>query len=109
MNFPAGFNPSTAFAAYSTQGLTHIVGSTLVVPAEGGFMGSITLNDPVTCQGWIIANSGNINLNNGLSMSGTANVSLGNGTLIVNDTVAGMNGAGSLTQQALYVGTTKDA
>ena len=109
VNFPAGFNTATAFASYSSLGITHFVGTPLVVPAGRGFIGAITLNDPVTCQGSIIANAGNINLNNGLSMSGTASVSLGSGNLTVNDTVSGMNGAGSLSQQALYVGTTKNA
>ena len=109
MNFPAGFNPATAFASYSTLGLTHIVGSPLIVPGGRGFMGSITLNDPVTCQGSIIASNGSINLNNGLSMTGTASVSLGGGNLTVNDNTSGMSGSGSLSLQSLYVGTTANA
>ena len=37
---PAGFNPSTDFAQYSSLGLTHTLGTTLTVPAGQGFGGS---------------------------------------------------------------------
>ncbi len=36
---PAGFNPSTGFGSYSSLGLTHTAGTTLIVPAGQGFGG----------------------------------------------------------------------
>ena len=48
---PAGFNPSTAFANYSTLGLTYTLGSTLTVPAGKGIPGFGPIADPVICQG----------------------------------------------------------
>ncbi len=100
---PSGFNPLTAFANYSTLGLTHTLGTTLTVPAGFGTTGSVTINDPVTCQGTITAVSGGtINLNNGLVLSG-GDVSLGNGNLTVNDLTSGISG-GSLISSSEYVG-----
>ena len=31
-HFPAGFNPYTAFGSFSSQGLVHTLGTTLVIP-----------------------------------------------------------------------------
>ena len=94
---PAGFNTATNFASFACLGVTHTVGTTLVVPAGQGFAGSVSINDPVNCQGSIAAGSGAINLNNGLLVSGTGNVTLGYGNLTINDTNSGMNGGGTLT------------
>ena len=55
---PAGFNPSTGFGSYSSLGLTHTAGTTLAVPAGQGFGGWGSINDPVNCQGTIIAAGG---------------------------------------------------
>ena len=93
---PAGFNTATNFASFACLGVTHTVGSTLVVPAGQGFAGSVSINDPVNCQGSIAAGSGAINLNNGLVISGSGNVSLGSGNLTINDTNSGMSGSSTL-------------
>jgi autotransporter-associated beta strand protein len=102
---PAGFNTSTAFGSYSTLGLTYTLGSSLNVPAGTTISsGGLSINDPVSCQGTISALSGGtINLNNGLSLAGTGNVSLGNGSLTINDSASGMSG-GSLSALYQYVG-----
>jgi fibronectin-binding autotransporter adhesin len=93
---PAGFNPSTMFANYTSLGLTHTAGTTLVVPAGRGFACATTIDDPVNCQGTILATSGgSINLSNGLTLSGTGVVNLGGGALSVSDKNSGMSG-GSL-------------
>jgi len=106
LNFPTGFNPSATFGSYNSAGVTHIVGSPLVIPANNGFVGSITLNDPVICQGTITPNGGSIFLTNGLTMSGAAGVSLGGGNLIVNDMNSGISGATSaLTANSITVGS----
>ena len=81
---PAGVNPSTIFAANSTFSLVHAAGSTLVVPAGRGFVGSGTINDLVSCQGTINAGVyGAINLTGGLMLSGNCSLSLGGGILPV--------------------------
>ena len=101
---PAGFNPSTGFARYSSLGLTHTLGTTLTVPAGHGFVGSDSITDPVNCQGTITAAaSGAINLNGGLTISGTGTINLGNGNLTNNDLLSGISG-GSLSVANQYVG-----
>ena len=105
---PAGFNPATALAGYTSQGLTHNVGTTLIVPAGKGFAGTGSINDPVDCQGTITASSGNgIDLNNGLTLSGSGNIALGGGSLTVNDASSGMT-AGSLSVTDQNVGRGAD-
>ncbi|MGA2069147.1 MAG: autotransporter-associated beta strand repeat-containing protein, partial [Thermoguttaceae bacterium] len=109
---PAGFNPSTAFASYSSSGITHIAGTPLTVPVGATVYGSFSLNDPVNCQGSIsaffdagVVQKPAIYLNNGLVLSGSGSVSLGNGSLTVNDTSSGMTGSGSsLAAPNEYVG-----
>ena len=99
---PAGFNTATAFGSYSSLGLAYTLGSTLTVPAGRSFStGGLSINDPVNCQGAILALSqGTINLNNGLLLSGTGLVSLGLGNLTINDMLSGMSG-GSLSSSAI--------
>ena len=90
---PPGFNPSTAFGSYTSLGLTHTAGTTLVVPAGQGFGGVGSINDPVNCQGTIAAAAGSfINLKNGLVLSGTGSVSLGSGTLTITGTASDISG-----------------
>ena len=100
---PAGFNPSTAFHSFSFNGMTEIAGMTLVVSAGQGFGGAGAINDPVNCQGSIIATASGygkyVNLNNGLVLSGTGLVNLGlasstssGSTLTVNDSLSEMSG-----------------
>ena len=101
---PSGFSTSTGFGSYSCAGLTHTVGTTLVVSAGTGFGGQGTITDPVTCSGTITAaSSGSINLNNGLTLSGTGNVNLGAGGLTVNDASSMITG-GSLSTAVHYIG-----
>ncbi len=101
---PAGFNVATAFHSYSNLGLTHTVGSTLTIATGQGFAGIGSIADPVTCQGTIAAvGGGAINLNGGVTVSGTGNIDLGSGQFIVNDAVSGMTG-GSLLASYGYVG-----
>ena len=102
---PYGFNPATAFAAYSNPGLTYTLGTTLTVAAGQGFSGSISIGDPVLCRGTIAAASGGtINLNAGLALSGTGLVVLGSGTLTNNSSTSGISG-GMLSAAYQYVGS----
>ncbi|MGA2255290.1 MAG: autotransporter-associated beta strand repeat-containing protein [Thermoguttaceae bacterium] len=101
---PAGFNTATGFASFSTLGMTHTAGTTLTVPAGQGFAGWGAINDPVVCQGTISTPSGgSLNLNNGLSLSGTGVVNLGYGSLTTNDLISGISG-GSLSAGMQCVG-----
>ncbi len=101
---PLGFNPSTSFGSYNGLGLPYVRGTTLNVPAGSTFIGSITITDPVACQGTIMAIAGSsIGLNNGLTMSGTANVNLGSGFLIINDQNSQMSG-GSFQAGGMLIG-----
>ena len=97
---PVGF----ALGSYTSSGLTHTVGTALVVPAGQGFGGYGSINDPVTCQGTITAaTDGFINLNNGLILSNSGSVTLVGGNLTVNDAVSGMD-SGQLSRMNQYVG-----
>ena len=101
---PAEFDPYTDFSSSSSLGLVYTVGTPLVVWPGQGFSGSASINDPVVCQGTIAAAPGGfINLNNGLTLSGSGIVSLGSGTLTVSDTASGIGG-GSLSVNTQYVG-----
>jgi hypothetical protein len=101
---PAGFNPSTSFGSYNSQGVTYTLGTTLVVPAGKGFTASYSFNDPVNCQGTIaVPSGGSTNLNNGLVLSGNGTVNLGNGSLMVNDSASGISG-GTLSATNEYAG-----
>ncbi len=101
---PAGFSPSASFATFSTLGLTHTLGTTLMVPAGQGFCGSDTISDSVNCQGTIAAvYPGSIYLSGGLVLSGTGSINLGGGDLTTNDPQSTMSG-GSLSVTNHYVG-----
>ena len=100
---PAGFNTATAFAHYSSLGLTHTAGTTLTVPAGQSVFGSGSIDDFVNCQGTIDASAGAVNLNAGLAFSGTGTVNLGGGNLTVNNSASGISG-GALSASNQYVG-----
>jgi fibronectin-binding autotransporter adhesin len=103
---PNGFDPYINFGSYVSLGVTHTAGTTLAVPANQGFGGEGTIQDPVICQGTIAGSLGNyaINLNKGLIISGTGNVNLGGGNLVVNDATSGMTGGTLNCVQNHYVG-----
>ncbi len=103
---PAGFDPTTGFGNLSgaSSSIIHTAGSPLVLPAGQGFGGCGSINDPVNCQGTITAAaSGWIELNNGLTLSGTGTINLGRGTVTVNDAVSTISG-GSLSGYGVAVG-----
>ena len=100
---PQGFSTS-AFKSYSNAGVTLTAGSNVTLSPGQVVNGWGAVNSPIVCQGTIAAaTSESINLYGGLSMSGTANVSLGSGTLVTNKNSSGMTG-GSLTAAAHCIG-----
>jgi autotransporter-associated beta strand protein len=97
----SSFN-SAVFHTFTNNGMIHTSGSTLTVAAGQGFGGWGTINDPVSCQGWITAGY-SINLMGSLSISGAGNVNLGEGGVFTNDPASEILG-GSLTSSYHYVG-----
>ncbi len=97
---------TSAFGNYSNPtSLSHNVGTPLTVPAGQGFSGIGSISDHVNCAGSITAAaSGAINLNGGVTVSGTGKASLGNGSFIVNDSSGISGGSASLSALNGYVG-----
>ena len=99
---PAGFSP-TIFGSYTNAGLTHTVGTPLIVGSSQGFAGIGSIGDFVSCGGTISAAPGGwINLNGGVMVSGSGGVNLGSGSFQANNSASGIS-AGSLTAQNGYV------
>jgi autotransporter-associated beta strand protein len=91
---PHGFNPDTAFGFCNGEGIVHIAGNTLVVPAGKGFAGGLSISDPVVCRGSINIRYGDdkLNLRGGLSLVEGGSVDLGDGTLTCNDLNSNISG-----------------
>ncbi len=104
---PAGFDPASRLASFNNQGVAHIGGTALTISPGQTFVGDFSLGDFVSCQGALLAGNRLINLNNGLAISGTGRVYLGDGQLSVNDMQSGMT-AGSLWAYSEYVGNTSN-
>jgi hypothetical protein len=103
---PSGFDPANYFAIYTNKGILHQAGSALDISSAYSIYGLGSIDDHVNCQGRLAATSGYaINLNGGLTVSGTGSVNLGSGTLYVNDAISGLSG-GSLNAYNQYVGST---
>jgi fibronectin-binding autotransporter adhesin len=108
---PPGFDPATGFGTFTPDpsSIVQTAGTTLVVPAGKEIGGCASISDPVNCQGKITARSApntmvGINLDGGLTVSGTGAADLGyGGFLTVNDAASGMSG-GSLNTGVHYVG-----
>ncbi len=102
--YKAGCHPSSLFGAFSTQGLFHEGGQTLVIAPAQGFGGWGEIDDHVECQGTIAANpGGGITLNAGVQVSAAGSVNLGMGGLIVDDEASSIGG-GNLSAGKEYVG-----
>ena len=100
--FPAGSDPQSVFGSYTTQGMTHVAGSTLTVSAGEGFAGMGEIVDFVDCQGVVGDPASDIDLLGGVFVSRTGAVRLG-GTLRVDSSGSGISG-GSLTTLRGYIG-----
>ena len=103
----SGFDPGNYFLHYTNSGLVNRIGSPLDIPATSNIFGIGSINDHVYCEGSLSVPPGNssINLNSGLTFSGTGQVNLGysGGSLYINDSISGMNG-GSIMASNQYVG-----
>ncbi len=116
-----GFDPETLFKSFTTTGLVHTVGETLVIPAGVNliFSGvhsneSAEFEDHLQCSGSLVIPGGDpykgLDLMDGLEIMGGGHVDLGNGHVLVNDIVSGIT-SGSLISRnyaSLRVGVSAD-
>ncbi len=102
--FPTGFDP-IELKSYSTAGMTHIAGNTLLVPTGKKVTGRGEINDHVICQGQISTHEGaSLDLNSGLEVSNGGTVNLGDyGELTVKDSTSGISD-GSILLDEMWVG-----
>jgi hypothetical protein len=102
--FPSLFDPATDLGGIGGEGLWHRAGTTLVVPAGKGFVGSGSLYDHVECAGTIGVPPGEgLSLEDGLMVTGAGDVDLGTGRLLVADQSSGISG-GRFAGRVIYVG-----
>ncbi len=106
---PTGFDPGAAFGTYGNAGPTHIAGTTLTVPPGQAISGWGSIDDYVECGGTIAASADGdgflgLSLYGGVMVSGTGNVSLGDGTLSVNAPGSGIS-AGALSARSESIGS----
>ncbi|MCK4626513.1 MAG: hypothetical protein KAV00_14435, partial [Phycisphaerae bacterium] len=108
--FPSGFDPATDLASYSSAGITHIKGTTLVVPAGIGFIATTEIDDMIHCYG-TISSSNNaqfpVYLNGGLKIFEGGLVDSGTvcyGYITVDNLESGMTGGELTGENRMYVG-----
>ena len=101
---PAGFDANTGFGTFNRQGLVHIAGNDLKLPAGKQFGGAGTIEDFVDAAGEITAATNHgINLSGGMRLRAGGEVDLGAGGLAVAGRTSAFAG-GSLTATRLTVG-----
>ena len=101
-----GFDPATAFAGYSNEGFTLIVGTPLVIPEGSGPTWSGTLPTFVDCRGTLTATAGQgLNITGGMLVSGTGYADLGSGSVTFSGTRSGLRDAGYLAATREYIGS----
>jgi hypothetical protein len=94
----------SVFQGYSNSGMLHIAGTTLNVSPGQNIRGQGDINDHVQCAGAICATSGGfMELLDGVNVSGSGNVDLGWGELLVNDEISGISG-GKVSALSLQIG-----
>ncbi len=102
--YDAGARPESLFGSYTTQGMMHEKGTTLVVGQTEGFSGAGEIEDFVDCAGTIESATGEgINLENGLLVRSTGQLNLGSGTLTVKADGSSLNG-GQLSAATELIG-----
>jgi hypothetical protein len=107
---PPGYDPYTAFASFSTAGLVHTLGETLVVPEDVtlrfGEVDRFEVPDHVDCRGVIEPLPGRaIWLRGGLSVRSGAHVGVDSllGLITIADVASGISG-GRINAAYMYVG-----
>ncbi|MCK4625360.1 MAG: PEP-CTERM sorting domain-containing protein [Phycisphaerae bacterium] len=92
--FPAGFDPATDLADYTSAGVTHIAGTTMVVPTDQRLVAFGSVEGHVQCHGSlrVAESSDSLSITDGLEVTADGSVDLGKGTLTVEDNTSRMNG-----------------
>ncbi|MCK4626189.1 MAG: hypothetical protein KAV00_12805, partial [Phycisphaerae bacterium] len=94
--FPSGFDPAIDLASYNSAGVTHIKGTTLVVPAGRGFTATTEIDDMIHCYGTISkpdAHGYSSRLMGGLKIFENGSVTLSSGGMVnVDNLESGMSG-----------------
>jgi autotransporter-associated beta strand protein len=105
---PNGFDPAGYFKSYTNYGILHQAGSPLTIPAATTFYACGTINDRVDCLGRLKTSDNitgcKINLNGGLTVSGTGDAELRGGRLCVNDSISRIDG-GTARMREQYIGS----
>lgn len=101
--FPTGFNPDVEIGSFTSQGMVHTAGSTLVVGPDQGFSGAGWIDDRMECAGRVNGDFF-LRLNDGINLYGNGNVTLGNGGLNVNDIHSGISDNANLRLSMFYIG-----
>ncbi|MBT3199745.1 MAG: PEP-CTERM sorting domain-containing protein [Phycisphaerales bacterium] len=101
---PPTFDPYSDLGGFTTNGVVHHAGATLIVPAGKLVVGGGEIDDYVECQGSLVARpEGSLSLNSGLFVSDEGTVELGSGELVVADQTSGISG-GSISATDATVG-----
>lgn len=103
LTFPSGFHPYAEFKSFSSQGLVHISGEALIVPAGVTFRTDGEFADHVECRGTVRYDTTSLSLKKGLLVLGSGQVDLGGGGLYVENLSSGISG-GSIKCGQQYVG-----
>ncbi|KKL62992.1 hypothetical protein LCGC14_2179600, partial [marine sediment metagenome] len=98
--FPAGFDPYSQLGSYTNPGITHISGSTLLVPDGKTVRFVGILDDHVICEGRL---AGSMDLADGVEVGSNGLLEVGQGTITVRDHVSGIDG-GAIFAKELAVG-----
>ena len=99
-----GYDLAAHLSSFTSSGIVHEAGTTLVVPAGQWLAAEWTLVDPVECHGAIAAPSGcALNISNTLTVTDNASVNLGLGKLLTRNGTSGID-SGTLTAGTITVG-----
>jgi len=105
--FPAGIDPATDLAGYTSGGVTHVVGTTMAIPAEQDIVAFGTIDGHVRCQGSLrvpeLFPGHKLVITRGLDVLPGGSADLGHGALTVGNLTSGMSGT-SLDAWEMYIG-----
>jgi len=102
--FPAGFDPCAQLGDYVSAGVTHVAGTTMIVPAGQNLTAFGEIDGHVVCHGSIAVNPQHavrLDITDGVEVMPGGVLTLRGGSVSINDTVSRMAGgqmsAGTMT------------
>lgn len=100
--------PLQAYQENRPQGLTHVSGQTLTIPAGESYTFSADLDDHVLCYGSLSEREGGtLNLLGGVEVRDSGMVELTDGRVVIDDIVSGIDGQARLTAHEMIVGSVR--